>query len=245
MISSLVAAGFDVFVYNMPAYFTVTGNSDGSGAPEANWYADGSPPPSPYTASHEWLFHFVPYYRSIGSSLRFFLTMPVLCLNYAQSLGRFSNYAAAGLSGGGWSTTLWSAVDTRITRSYSVAGSQPIYMRPANGSLGDAEQVWPEFYQGCGYLDLYLLTAHNRYAEQIYNYADDVCFGAAQYAAVEAGRVRCYGFTYEQAIADWSAEITTAASAIGSGTFATVIDMTSDQHQISWQTADHIVTDLG
>ena len=246
MISSLVAAGFDVVVYDMPAYcHDADPTSDGT--PEANWHADTGAVPFPYTTqSHEWLAQFTPHYPSIGSFLRFFLTMPTLCLNYAQALGRFSNLNAVGLSGGGWSTTLLSALDTRIARSYSVAGSQPIYMRPATGALGDAEQVWPEFYSGCGYLDLYLMaTSGGRHAEQIYNYSDDTVFGAAQYAAVESGRVRCNGLTYAQAIADFSGEISTAAASVTGGTFATSIDLTSTQHQNSWQTCGHVVSDLG
>jgi hypothetical protein len=163
-----------------------------------------------------------------------------------QALGRFSDCSAIGLSGGGWSTTLMAALDTRILRSYSVAGSQPIYMRPANGSIGDAEQIWPEFYAGCGYLDLYLMaTSNGRHAEQIYNSGDDTCFGAAQYAAVESGRVRCAGLTYEQAIADFSNEITTAATALGTGTFSTLIDYTADHHCNPWSVVTHVIASLG
>jgi hypothetical protein len=241
MISSLLAAGFDVFVYPMPAF----AYDAGVVGIEPNWHADTGDVPFPYTLeAHEWLAQFTPHYRSIGSFHRFFLTMPVLCLNYAASLGRITDYAAVGISGGGWSTTWMAALDTRIAKSYSVAGTQPIYMRPATGALGDAEQVWPECYQGCGYLDLYMLATHNKHHEQIYNYADDGTFGVAQYALVEAGRVRCNGLTYEQAIADWSGEIAAAVAAIGTGTFSTTIDYTSNSHQNSWQTCAHVVSDL-
>jgi hypothetical protein len=246
MITSLVAAGFDVFVYDMPAYFTVPGNSDGTGSAEANWYADTGTPVYPYVGEgHEWLFALTPHVRSVGSTHRFFLTMPALCISYAQLLGRFSNYSIVGLSGGGWSSTFMAALDTRISKSYSVAGSQPLYMRPATNQLGDAEQVWPEFYRGCGYLDLYLMATHNRHHEQIYNQRDDTAFGATQYAAVESGRVRCNGLTYSQAIADWSGEITIAAAAIGSGTFSTLINNDADHHCIPWAVVNHIISDLG
>jgi hypothetical protein len=245
MISSLVDAGFDVIVYDMPAYF-YDYDPTSNGSPEPNWHVDTGPVPFPYTnEGHEWLAAFTPHYPSIGSFLRFFLTLPVLCLNYAQSLNIFSNFAAVGISGGGWSTTWMAALDSRISRSYSVAGTQPLYMRPANASLGDAEQVWPELYAGCGYLDLYMMATYGKHHEQIYNYADDGTFGVAQYAEVEAGRVRCSGLTYEQAIADWTNEIATASTAIGSGTFVSIIDYTSNSHQNSWQTCEHVVTNLG
>jgi hypothetical protein len=248
MVSSLVTAGFDVIVYDMPNFFyDADPTSDGS--PESNWCADTGPVPFPYThEGHEWLAAFTPHYRSIGSFLRFFLTLPVLCLNYGVSLGRFTDYSAVGISGGGWSSTMIAAIDTRVLKSYSVAGTQPIYMRPSVTNViipGDAEQTWVEFYTGCGYLDLYMLASYNRHHEQIYNYADDGGFGIAQYALVEPGRVRCNGLTYEQAIADWSEEISTATAAIGTGTFATVIDYTSNSHQNSWQTCAHVVSDLG
>jgi len=253
MITSLVSAGFDVFVYEMPGNFTnpVAGFPQTPSIIEDNWHADTGAIIFPYIGlPHDWLANYTPHYRSIGSFLRFFLTMPTLCLNYAQALGRFSNFNAVGLSGGGWSTVLMSALDTRIARSYSVAGSQPNYMRAGNSttgsSVGDAEQNWDEFYAGCGYLDLYLMaTSGGRHAEHIYNYSDDTCFGYVQYQSIEANRVRCWGFTYEQAIADFTSEISTAAAAVTGGTFVTIIDHTSTSHQNSWATCAHVVSDLG
>ena len=49
-----------------------------------------------------------------------------------------------GLSGGGWTTNLLSAIDDRIRYSFSVAGSMPIYYR-LEASMGDIEQFLPEF----------------------------------------------------------------------------------------------------
>lgn len=239
-IDTLLIAGYDVFAYYMPAYYTVPPSITNYYYPEPNWT---NPDYSGVAPAHDWLAQNVLPQRAAGSFLRCLLTMPVLALNYAQALG-LTNNAAAGLSGGGWSTTLIAALDTRVQKSFAVAGSQPVYMRPANNALGDSEQVWPDFYRGCGYLDLYLMGAHNRHAEQIYNSGDDSVFGTAQYAQVEAGRVRCNGLSYSAAIADWAGEISTASAAIGTGTFAAVIDSTANHHCVPWSVIDHIVTGL-
>ena len=34
-----------------------------------------------------------------------------------------------GISGGGWTTTVYPAIDTRISESFSVAGSLPLSLR--------------------------------------------------------------------------------------------------------------------
>ena len=41
----------------------------------------------------------------------------------------FDSYYMMGISGGGWTTVLYSAIDDRISQSYSVAGTYPIFMR--------------------------------------------------------------------------------------------------------------------
>jgi hypothetical protein len=83
-----------------------------------------------------------------------------------------------GISGGGWTTVVYSALDTRITASYPVAGSFPFYLRDqldAN-TAGDFEQTNPAFYQHASYIDLYLLGALGRRQMQVYNKNDDCCF---------------------------------------------------------------------
>ena len=56
--------------------------------------------------------------------LRFFLEPVWLTINYAQTLG-YKNIVMAGLSGGGWTTTMMAAIDPRIGLSFPVAGSMP------------------------------------------------------------------------------------------------------------------------
>ena len=56
--------------------------------------------------------------------LRFFLEPVVRSINYAVSLG-YTRIVMAGLSGGGWTTTMLAAIDPRITLAMPVAGSIP------------------------------------------------------------------------------------------------------------------------
>lgn len=54
--------------------------------------------------------------------MRFFIEPVVLAVNYAKALG-YDEIVMLGLSGGGWTTTVSAAVDSRIKLSIPVAGS--------------------------------------------------------------------------------------------------------------------------
>jgi hypothetical protein len=88
-----------------------------------------------------------------------------------------------GLSGGGWTTNLISAIDDRIKYSFNVAGSIPLYYRNA-GSIGDIEQFLPQLYRDiAGYPDLYVLGASGKGRKQVHilNRQDNCCFGQKQH----------------------------------------------------------------
>ena len=69
-----------------------------------------------------------------GSPLRFFLEPVVTGINYFLSkYPACHDIAMMGLSGGAWTTTVAPAIDTRITLSIPVAGSQPAYVGVAYG----------------------------------------------------------------------------------------------------------------
>lgn len=132
----------------------------------------------------------------------------------------------AGLSGGGWTTTLYAAVDPSIRTSYPVAGSIPLYLR-IGGSVGDLEQYLDEFYRVAGYPDLYALGSMgpNRKQIQILNRRDDCCFGEAQHDA------RRVGSAYEDAYRVYERSV---QKALGTrGEFRLVIDETAPRHMIS------------
>lgn len=122
-----------------------------------------------------------------------------------------TNIGMFGLSGGGWTTAVYMAVDTRVLAGYSFAGSMPVYARswaPPSGALGDWEQrAIPAL--GVDYLDLYVLAAQGRRFVNIHNQWDDCCFG---------GTIANH---YNAAVA-----------ALAPG-YATVIDPTATTHTIS------------
>lgn len=158
-----------------------------------------------------------------GSPLKFFLEPVAITLN--EIAKRYKHIHMAGLSGGGWTTTVYSAVDTRISSSFPIAGSMPLYLR-TGGSVGDLEQYLDAFYGIAGYPDLYLLGAvPGRRQIQILNRRDDCCFGEAQHQAASAGG------DYETVIRGYERRVREAVGAHGK--FRVEIDDSAPRHMIS------------
>ena len=104
-------------------------------------------------------------------TLRPFLEPVALALNYAQTQG-FDTAMMAGFSGGGWTTTVYAALDPRITRSVPIAGSLP---RGLPVRYRDAEQDLPGL--DLDYIDLYVMaTSDGRTQVQVLNSHDPCCF---------------------------------------------------------------------
>jgi len=95
-----------------------------------------------------------------GHGLKFFFEPVAVYLNYLQakptedSFSPYTDFSMVGLSGGGWTTTVYAALDQRIKLSIPVAGSLPLPLR-TNWSSGDEEQNHAPFYEIAGYTDLY------------------------------------------------------------------------------------------
>ena len=106
--------------------------------------------------SHSWFEQF----EEMGDEvMRYFLEPVVLAVNYAVNVLKYKHIAMVGLSGGGWTTTIAAAIDSRITLSMPIAGSMPktrstFYpqyvpdfpegSRQGEGGGGDFEQnSWP------------------------------------------------------------------------------------------------------
>lgn len=98
--------------------------------------------------------------------------------DYLQAQFNCNEFIMVGLSGGGWTTTLYSALDPRIVQSYPVAGSIPIPLRTAPNDWGDEEQNDSTFYSEFNYTTLYFLgsSGKNRLQYQVLNMHDDCCF---------------------------------------------------------------------
>ncbi len=137
-------------------------------------------------------------------------------LNFLDKEYNFKRYSMIGLSGGGWTTVVYSAIDERISDSFSVGGSIPFYLRVDSRDMGDYEQTNIELYKNVNYLELYVLGAYGdgRQHIQIFNKNDPCCFSGNGYE------------TYEFVIKD-------KMSQLGKGTFQILIDDTHNDHKIS------------
>ncbi|HLK90267.1 MAG TPA: hypothetical protein VKZ18_10255, partial [Polyangia bacterium] len=136
-----------------------------------------------------------------GSGTRFFVEPVRAFLAYLESspgaggFPQYTDFYMTGVDGGGWTTTVYAAIDPTIERSFPVAGSIPLYLRCPTGGAAtyphDAEQFQGNgIYQIAGYQDLYVLGATGtspngfpRHQTQILERQDDCCFGEAQQAA--------------------------------------------------------------
>ncbi len=110
-----------------------------------------------------------------GSALRFFLEPIAVTLPFVVELHGYRRVHAIGLSGGGWTVTIYAALDPNVTTSFSVAGTQPVLAKTA---FGDLEQRWMPLYTRASYLDLYALAAAepDRLAVQVHHPNDPCCF---------------------------------------------------------------------
>ena len=100
----------------------------------------------------------------------------------ARKLGHYKKVIMTGVSGGGWSTTLLSALDPAIDESVSFAGSVPLVFRGYQKNNGDYEQEADPIYAEYDYWDFYVLSTLDsngkptRSHYEIYNDHDPCCF---------------------------------------------------------------------
>ena len=224
-INALVGEGFDVLAVAMPLYV-----------------------PGQCTAGHDELF--TPEWTpATGSPIRYFLDTTLRSVNHLVAQQPWHDISMTGLSGGGWTTTLYAALDPRISLSVPVAGSLPLYLRngtligglaralydgrpgeePATqpcDELGDTEQHITDLYSIAGYPDLYALGGFGpgRRQVQVLNRRDACCFGQAEHADPAA---------WDSDIRGYEKNVRTALHALGSGTFELDIDEASITHQVS------------
>jgi hypothetical protein len=126
---------------------------------------------------HGQLQYFKP---SSGNPMRYFLDPVIVALNYFETLG-YHHISMTGISGGGWTTTLIAALDTRVQSSFPVAGSMPLWARNLT-DWGDWEQNTSEVYSIADYDTLYVLATDNgRRQLQILNLHDTCCYAGLRW----------------------------------------------------------------
>lgn len=193
--------------------------------------------PGDCTGGHDAMFQM----KTTGSPMKYFLEPTAVSLNYVRTQsrsGRFPHYRTfhmTGLSGGGWTTTVYAAIDPTIRFSFPVAGTIPLYLR-TRGSVGDLEQFEPSFYSIAGYPDLYVLGGHGRGRQQVQILVrrDNCCFGEAQHDE------QASGLPYADAMRDYELRVSETLNRLGRGAFRLEIDEAAPSHMIS----HHAIRDI-
>jgi len=150
-----------------------------------------------------------------GHPLQFFLHPIAVSLTYAEDYS-YEQLHMMGISGGGWATVVYSALDSRIDHSYPVAGSLPLSLRVGADEWGDYEQSLPDFYALANYYELYLMGAHGKGRKQIhlFNQYEPCCFAGTRFELYEI-------------------DIQQRLSQLGDGTYGVYLDNSHNQHKIS------------
>jgi hypothetical protein len=208
VLQALLAAGYSVFAMNMPACGVVS--------------------------SHLALFS---SYGNIAMS--YFLEPAVQAMNYWDANHSFDRYDMIGLSGGGWTTTILPGLDTRIKISIPVAGSWVGFTQGQTGGTGEggcincSEQAWVNFFSVAGYIDFYTMASYgaNRRQYQIVNYSDNCCFGNADYTAYNGPSY--YDPTWSAYVTNYTVRVKQLETSVAPFNFDSMIDHIANQHQIS------------
>ena len=160
--------------------------------------------------------------------MKLFINPIQMNLNYLDKEYDFKRYSIIGLSGGGWTGIVYSAIDDRISDSFSVASSMPFYLRVDERDIGDYEQTNVDLYKISNYLELYVLAAYgdDRKHIQIFNKNDPCCYSGIGYES------------YEFFIKDKLVEL-------GKGNFQILIDDTHNEHKISDTMLEYIRKNIG
>ncbi len=130
-------------------------------------------------------------------SMRFHLNKILALVNTIAS--SYTSIAMIGKSGGGEMTSLYPALDPRITKSFPLCGTAPNFIRrhfqgttPATNYMGDSEQHCGDLFGVVSWLDMYAMAAING-QHQFFNSNDNCCFGGGVEQTAGPG-----GLTYGQ-----------------------------------------------
>lgn len=120
--------------------------------------------------------------------------------------GGYGTAYMAGVSGGGWYSTILSALNPQIDESVAFAGTVPLELRGEPGNLSDWEAVAAPIYQRYNYWDFYNLATLDENIEmprrrhlQVYNSEDPCCYDGRSAKVVRsvAARLDMPGFGVE------------------------------------------------
>ena len=166
------------------------------------------------------------------SPMSYFVEPIAVALNHIDENFDYSKYHMIGISGGGWTTVFYPAIDPRISHSFSVAGSHPGYSMTQD--YEQRLQKMYDIYQGkkvyqvADWKDLYVLASfgEDRKLTQWFHTKDSCCFAADE-----------LDFNYEETIKK-------RLTNLGSGEFEIFIEDTS-RHNVSTKALTQFFKDIG
>lgn len=162
------------------------------------------------------------------SSIKFFVHPILVSLDHIEKNYNFESYHMIGLSGGAWVTTLYSAIDERIQKSYAVSGPLPRFLTVnVPGNEGDYELNNSSLYNIANYLELFVISSfgNDRLHMKILNKYDPCCY---------------YGITYET----FEKNIETKIKNLENGAFKIHLDKMNKKHSISKESMELILYSL-
>ena len=159
--------------------------------------------------------------------IKFFVEPIIILMNYTENEFNFDSTHMVGISGGGWVTTLSAALDDRLSHSFSIAGSYPLFLRVDSKNFGDYEQHNMELYKIANYLDLYIMASYgqDRKFIQIFNEFDPCCFDGTSFSLYEN-------------------EIHQVVNTLDHGNFEIFLDSTHKTHTISDHSLEIIINEI-
>jgi pimeloyl-ACP methyl ester carboxylesterase len=175
---------------------------------------------------------------------RFFLEPTAKSLNYiAKHYASYRDFDMIGFSGGGWTATVYAALDPRIKISIPVAGSLPLYLRKTPYS-NDEEQTHAAFYEIAGYPDLYIMGSFGpgRGQVQVLNLHDPCCFSATFHdpALPHVADKPVAQQDFESSVRLYETRVQTVMKTLAAGSFRVVVDDGS-KHTISDRVIDTVI----
>ena len=162
---------------------------------------------------------------SEGTPLKYFLEPVCVSINYIQEYFRPKHLYMLGLSGGGWTTDVYAAIDERIEMSFPVAGTSPSFLWNVNNGGGDYEQEYPDLNHIANQMERYIMaTSGGRKQLLCFNKYDNCCF---------------YGDNHEL----YRSEIQDYAGSIPKGYFDIFVD-NCNVHSISTESFKKIIASI-
>lgn len=231
VVQTLLTEGYAVVLMYMP-HFTPSDNSDNTKIHD-EMFSDGPGTDEPHDAKN----------------FRYFVEPSIIAANWLFSGGApggpYSDVTYAGLSGGGFTTTVLAALDPRAQISVAIAGNMPGYIE-TEGSIDAEQYVYGRL--GIGYADLYVLGAKGtatagtggpRRLTHVLNRFDSCCFGQA------AAEYDSHGSTlpsWQNSMRLTERNVRTALYGIGTaGRFRLEIDEMADHHMVSANTLQNVL----